>query len=55
MESLWLQEIRSRGLDQLYNTEEEMLQGKGELAAVEKIIQVSSRGLWVVARALCQA
>ena len=40
MESLDPQEIRSRGLDQYYNVEEDLLVGKADLAAVEKLLKV---------------
>ena len=36
-----MQEIQGRGLDQFYNTEEDLLVGKGDLAHIEKLLQVS--------------
>lgn len=35
-----LQEIQQRTLDQFYNVEEDLLVGKGDFAAVEKLLQV---------------
>ena len=35
-----MQEIQGRGLDQFYNTEEDLLVGKGDLAHIEKLLQV---------------
>ena len=35
-----MQEIQVRTLDQYYNVEEDLLIGKGDFAAVEKLLQV---------------
>lgn len=41
-----MQRIRERSLDRLYNLEEELLSGKGDLAEVIKPLQVSSSPLY---------
>lgn len=41
-----LKAIKDRGLDQLYNIEEDMLAGKVDTAAIIKLIQVRLGGGW---------